>query len=298
MIVVEYRSVHHHYHYTSTFVRPDQIGPGGHWCSHLQSRDPWQSRFSVSPPSRRAGFSLIELLVVLAIISLLAVLVAPAVTGIMSAQGLSAAAHTVSEVFSHARTHAMAHNTYVWVGIAEVDQTANPSARPQPEGIGRVAMVAVASRDGTRIYDTTQDVATDWQSKTAGGAGLVQIGKLTRLENVHLSPTLDPGAAESGMVRPEVPAPFRIGASASESSIGFSHPLESSGSGAQYTFRHVIEFDPNGSARIVPGSTPLLGRQLEIGLRATKGNQLIADEANAAAVHVDGLIGTTTIYRP
>ena len=239
-----------------------------------------------------------ELLVVIAIIGLLAVLVAPAVTGIMSAKGLSAAAHTVSEVFSHARTHAVAHNTYVWVGIAEVDQTANPSARPQPEGIGRVAMVAVASRDGTRIYDTTQDVATDWQSKTAGGAGLVQIGKLTRLENVHLSPTLDPGAAESGMVRPEVPAPFRIGASASESSIGFSHPLESSGSSAQYTFRHVIEFDPNGSARIVPGSTPLLGRQLEIGLRATKGNQLIADESNAAAVHVDGLIGTTTIYRP
>jgi len=287
-----------HSHNISTFVRPDQIGMGGRGFSCCQSRDSWQDSFSISSSSRRAGFSLIELLVVIAIISLLAGLVAPAVTGIMSAKGLSAAAHTVSEVFSHARTHAVAHNTYVWVGITEVDQTANPSARPQPEGIGRIAMVAVASRDGTRIYDTTQDVATDWRSKTAGGAGLVHIGKLMRLENIHLSPTLDPGAAESGMVRPEVPAPFRIGASASESSIRFSHPLESSGSGAQYTFRHVIEFDPNGSARIVQGSTPLLGRQLEIGLRATKGNQLIPDDSNAAAVHVDGLIGTTTIYRP
>ncbi len=239
-----------------------------------------------------------ELLVVLAIIGLLTALITPAITGIMSAKGLSAAAYTVSEVLSHARTYALANNTYVWVGIDESDQTANPATRPQPEGIGRVAMMAVASSDGTRIYDPAQDVASDWQSKTADGTGLVQIGKLMRLENIHLASTLDPGAAASGMVRPEVPASFRIGASASESSIGFSHPLGSSGAGAQYTFRHVIEFDPNGSARIVTGGAPILGRQLEFGLRATKGNTLVPDDSNAAAVHVDGLIGTTTIYRP
>lgn len=239
-----------------------------------------------------------ELLVVLAIIGLLTVLVTPAVNSIMSAKGLSAAAHTVSDIFSHAKTYALAHNTYVWVGIAEVDQTANLSTRPQPEGIGRVAMMAVASSDGTRIYDTALDVASDWQSKTADGAGLVQIGKLMHLENIHVASTLEPGAAGSGMVRPDVPDPFRIGASASESSIGFSHPLGSSGAGAQHTFRYVIEFDPNGSARIVTGGAPILGRQLEVGLRATKGNTLVPGDNNAAAVQVNGLIGTTTIYRP
>jgi prepilin-type N-terminal cleavage/methylation domain-containing protein len=69
--------------------------------------------------SRVGGFSLVELLVVLSIIAVLGVLTVPALSGLTGAGGMNSAVSGISLVLDQARTYAMAHNTYVWVGFTK-----------------------------------------------------------------------------------------------------------------------------------------------------------------------------------
>ena len=67
------------------------------------------------------GFTLIELMVVIGVISLLMVLVVPAVSNLKGSGDLTNAAFTISGALEHARSHALGNNTYVWVGFCEED---------------------------------------------------------------------------------------------------------------------------------------------------------------------------------
>ena len=69
------------------------------------------------------GFSLIELLVVMAIIGILAAVTIPAMNSIKGASNVTKAAYDIAGALEQARAYAMAKNTYVFVGIAEVDSS-------------------------------------------------------------------------------------------------------------------------------------------------------------------------------
>src|SRR5207248_2044597 len=99
---------------------------------------------------RKRAFTLLEMLVVMAIIALLMVLVAPAFTSLKSAGDVTGAAYTVKGVLDQARTYAMANNTYTWVGFYEENVS---STTPGTVGVGRLVMSIVASKDGTIPYD-------------------------------------------------------------------------------------------------------------------------------------------------
>src|SRR6266567_9104384 len=103
------------------------------------------SIFKLHDSTRRA-FTLIEMLVVMAIIALLMVLVAPAFTNLKSAGDVTGAASTVKGILDQARTYAKANNTYTWVGFYEENVA---STTPGTVGVGRLVMSVVASTDGT-----------------------------------------------------------------------------------------------------------------------------------------------------
>src|ERR1044071_3457179 len=99
----------------------------------------------------------------MAFVALLLVLLVPAFTTMSTGATVTSQANSIKGVFENARTYAKANDTYVFVGIGEFDASRDPTASPQLGGVGRVAIAAVASKDGTRhcAYTTTNQ-GDDW----------------------------------------------------------------------------------------------------------------------------------------
>jgi prepilin-type N-terminal cleavage/methylation domain-containing protein len=242
------------------------------------------------PPVRR-GFTLLELMVVVTIMALLVALGIPAFNSINSGRDLARAATELAGVLEVARSSAMARNTHVFVGLAEVDTTGLAA------GVGRVAVATVASRDGSDNYDASGR----WRGDDA--ANLEAIDRLRLFDKVHL-------ADFSGLSAGSGPMAARVAITPAESLSGdrigrgevFRWPP---GVGGQrYIFRKVIQFDPRGSAALQEGDTPGgLIQWLEIGLQGCRGNiapPAVSDlsTGNLAAIQIDGVTGAIRIYRP
>src|SRR5204862_2250950 len=99
-----------------------KLRAGSRAGSLVEASPPWRVA-TVADHAVRArkpcGFTLVELIVVIALISTLMVLVAPAFTGIKGANDVTSAAYTIKEALEQARTYAMAYKTYVWIGFYE-----------------------------------------------------------------------------------------------------------------------------------------------------------------------------------
>ena len=249
-----------------------------------------------------AGFTLLELLIVVGIIGLLLVLMAPAFTYIKGGTDVTSAAYTIKGALDTARTYAKANNTYVFVGFAEVDSSVDPSVSPQrtpaPTPYGRVAVAIVASKDGTRGYDITinpQPTPNQWTVSYNNGANLIAVGKLQRLENVHLAGAL---TMAGNMARPSSSNNYIIGL-APDSVTPFDWPLGSPLNRGQYSFKKVINFDPQGVARIqYSNNTDTISPYTEVGLQQTHGTTVDFNGPNVVAVQLGGVGGNVRIYRP
>ena len=248
---------------------------------------------------RADGFTLMELLVVIGIMAIMMGLVIPAINGIKGSGDFDSTVRNLSGVFEQSRAYAMANNTHVFVGIEEVDARQSTTATPQNAATatsgGRVVAVAVASRDGTSGYDSANP-------GSLAGSSLLLLGKVHRFENLHL---LDLNAAAplpttGGMVRSEVDPASRVGNTQCVSLTPFTYPLSGT---AQYTFGVVIEFGPQGNAKIVSQNGTSLSKALEIGLQPTHQSTLPApppDQATGShgAIQIDGLTGNIRTYKP
>lgn len=109
------------------------------------------ARKSPSQSGVRHGFSLVELLVVMAIMIALVAVSARVMWGMGGQQSPQQAVHELALTFEQARSFAMANNTYVLVGFAE---------RTTPDEALLVS--AVASMDGTRNF-SPDDVELEWR---------------------------------------------------------------------------------------------------------------------------------------
>src|SRR5882762_6610542 len=129
--------IHHRVHAQGQRVRP----------SFVQRRSPAFVRLRrgrrLANHSVRAGFTLLELLIVMGIVALLLVLIAPAFTTIRGGTDVTSAAYTIKGVLDTARTYAKANNTYTWVGFYEENVTNPVSPNPDTPKVGRLIMSIV-----------------------------------------------------------------------------------------------------------------------------------------------------------
>lgn len=235
-----------------------------------------------------AAFSLMELLVVVAILGILAAVIAPAISGGGSAT-FTKAASDIAGILGMARTHAMAHNTYVWVGFYEEDEgTITPTKTAPPySGKGKVVVGVVASVDGTPIFSdgaSTADLPAD---------RIVPVERIFKFRNVHLADLPAPSGGESSSLggRPSSPSSDAASRISSESSASATHPFTAQ----NYKFFKTVRLSPRGEATVNDGD---IKRVIEIGLRPTRGATVDQNAANVAAVQMTGIGGNVQIYRP
>lgn len=208
---------------------------------------------------RAGGFSLIELLSVVGIMTALMAVAVPAVRSISQAGNVNRAAAELSRTLEFARVHAMARQTYVRVGIGSVD------------GKDMVVM-PIYPLDGSLDADAAVDMADP--------AKWAQLSKPLVLDFFRMDDTLDAVSPSTG--DDQVPstsdiAPFRRRVAGMESQ------------GQNPEFSAFIQFNPNGEARVLKNSTARFIKIGVTGLHGGSGNPLI--------VRLSGTNGTIEILR-
>ena len=245
----------------------------------------------VSPRRRSAGFTLVELLTVLTIISVLTAVVVPAMNGMKDADNITNASYTVAGELQRARAYAMAHNTYVWVGFYEEAANAQAPTNVFPyTGEGRLVMGLAASVDGTDIFAAGASPATIPASR------LMPIDKLIKIQNVHVTdigaPTGTGTPLESrpnGAYNGQTSEQYGINSDNVTEETPYPFALDS------YTFYKTVCYTPTGEAMIDGNSA--LRRVGEIDLRLTHGTTVSANSSNVVAIQFTGIGGGVQTYR-
>jgi len=227
------------------------------------------------------------------IIGILATLMMPAFNALSGAGTLTKSASDISDIFKQARTYAMGKNTYVYVGIQEVDEVAAQAGKVS-NGIGRIVLATVASADGTRPYTNSPGPLS---------VDIVPLGKVHYFDNLHVA--TNAGALISGTNMTGRPGgPTYTGSTnnfVDLSQVGTNGISFNWTNGINYSLAPVIEFDPQGVARVQSNSTysPAMESYIELPLVPTHGN--IAPgviPSDQAAIQINGLTGAVRVYRP
>ncbi len=260
-------------------LAPTRLGRAGVFSSREIARG------GTAQQDRRAvaGFSLVELLVVLAIISILASIMLLSISGTKSSRDLGRAAYEIQGVLEQARTSAMAGNTYVWVGFFEEDPLA-AATTPQAAGNGQLVIAVVSSQDGTNL--SSQVTA----SQKLPPAALTALTKLLKIPNVHLDANLTAAATAT---RPA--ATYEVNPTVQSGSATFDFPISTGGGAPAYHFQQILQFNPQGDASVIYGNPT---QYIEIGLRPSHGNIVAATNPDVAAIQITGIGGQVMTYRP
>ncbi len=208
--------------------------------------------------SSAEAFSLIELLIVVAIMGLLAAFALPAFQSISQARGVSEAAYQIAATVELARSEAVSRQTYVWMGMQPQTNSGNLDLR----------LGLVYSRDGTANTNTTN-------LQPIGRSLLIQRVSLENAANLSVGTSLGSPTDLSGY---SGGATFQIG------QVNFN-------SGRTITFTPMGEVSTNATPSATNGFDP----RLAIGMQGVHGTVTINN--NDIAVVVDGSVGIPTIYR-
>jgi prepilin-type N-terminal cleavage/methylation domain-containing protein len=270
----------------------------------------------IPPPDHKPrAFTLIELVVVIAIIAVMTALLVPAFINLKSANNLTNAAYAIKGVLEQARTYARVNNTYAWVGFYEEDGSI-ASTNPPTAGSGRLVISSVASADGTTVYGSTPGAIDPTR--------LRQVVRLIKIDNLHLPLlAIGTGTGDTFDTRPalqfeptagfnyarfgEVNAASPNTAPYTNSQYPFQYPVGNPAPTSQYTFLKTLQFSPRGESRI-NGNNYDVRRVVEIGLLPTRGGVVPAAtngagtstatyNGNVVAIQISGFGSIVKLYR-
>lgn len=217
--------------------------------------------------SRSPAFSLLELLIVIALLGLLLVLTVPVISSMSRSRDVTSAAYGIRDLLEFARTEAMAGNTYTWVGFANLAST------DAGNGSGRYQTVGA-------VYRSLNGTAT------ATGDSVSPVAKVTRFPNVKL---VDPSEVNA-QVKQQFDASVPV---ALVSSVPKNLPTI-----AGLKFKFTITFTPQGVALLkgAPDIADGFDDAVDIGLVQMAGDAKLGGPDDAV-LRVYGASGGVKIYR-
>ncbi len=210
--------------------------------------------------TRRSGFSLVELLMVVAIIAIISAFVIPAASSIMMGSRLSGAANQVLSALANARQTAIVHNRTVEVRFYQFGDPETPGEDPAKPETGRYRAIQAFEYDehGAALPVTSVERLPD---------GIVFDS------NIALSTIFEPRQAKA--FTPPLDAPAIL----------------PRGVGTKYNCS-AVQFTPSGSTKFG------LGNWFVTLHRLTDGDNLSAPPANYASVQIEAISGAVKVYRP
>jgi prepilin-type N-terminal cleavage/methylation domain-containing protein len=210
----------------------------------------------------QGGFSLMEMICVLAVVSVMASLAMPAITGMVTGDRLSNNAYTLSDVIQQARASAMARHTYVWVGF---------SSYTSADGVPTVMVASLTGNSGQASDLTSNNYVLSERP------AILRNVAITGAANYATLPGYDGSVTTTDVA-----------------SQGYSF-LASVAGRTNANFSDVIAFNPNGEANLAQSSTGTLQlvQCLGMGLQVAPSSSKL----HVAAIQVRGLSGDVTVLR-
>lgn len=255
--------------------------------------------------SARRAFTLVEMMVVMIVILVLTSATVPLIRGLLTNRNVSDGVDALNGYLTYARAQAMAKNTYVAISFY------------QAQGTDDLQIGSVVSSNGT--FAPASFLPYTSLTPTANFPAL---GNIVLLKNITLVPesqlsssmltNLQAANVDSGISDGSI---IDCMSSNPDNSSIFSFTIGNSifGSGAtKATFKApLIVFSPQGEALYFPKSafpnypspqitvsaTLPFFSQLFIGLRATRGGNVVQSDQNSAAIMLDGGAGDIKVFR-
>lgn len=216
---------------------------------------------------RNFGFSLVELLSVIGIVTVVAAASLPMVASMTKAQNVNSGVQIVGGVLDQARQYAISKNTYVWVVF-------NMAATNDPSDYSSVAILASKSGADSLDWATTK---LSFPGTVSPASDLELVGKVRNLASVRFgdAPTVS------------------IGSLPTETAVAFATvDIDIVIAGATHTFTKAIQFTPTGEARM----SDALNRYMDLALLPLAVPSH-GEAPNQAVIRVGGITGKTNIYR-
>jgi len=223
-----------------------------------------RKRWHEYPFKRSSGFSLVELLAVMALIGLTYSFVVPIASNLLRGQPITRAVNGLSSLLEYARQEAMTRQTYTWVCFGE---------RTNALGNIELSVVVLASRDGT---------------SNVAASNLRQMSRGFVFENVVLS--------ETASLRPTTRA-LTTGLNPDGAVVQNNSGVDFNTSGV--TYDRSMTFTPSGAPLFEASPTWASGfaRIIDISLRHSRGGNAPEAEADDAAIYLHGASGRIHVVR-
>ena len=225
------------------------------------------SRISSGQRWERA-FTLVELLAVTGIVVMLLAVVVSPLAALRSAGDINAAAVGIPALLVQARTYAMAHNTYVWIGFAE--------RNGQDLAVGIVAGKTGQSSDLSPDPGLPMNYAPVGKPSLFSGVALGNINGLSALIGMATNTDASPDNA--------------VDLSATPAPGGFKENV----AGSSTTFTTIMQWSPQGEVALPAAAHKT--HWIQIGLQPRRGG--VASVTNPVVFQVANLTGEVLVFRP